>query len=217
MIRKNKYRGIIFDMDNTLLQSKINYEGMKKATFILLEKQGFLPADFYWRDYTTSQLIELARGSGRLNEEVEKLIWETVVSFEKEGMHNVALEPGVKELLDRLHNLCRLVVLTNNALSAALIALEETGVVNYFDQIVGREQMVALKPSPSGVEYIMEQYPDIAASDWLLVGDSWIDGKAAQEAGVPFLAYQADVDDLKKQLVDPVGYITHLRQVLNYL
>jgi phosphoglycolate phosphatase len=212
-----KYQGIIFDMDNTLLQSRIDYGGMKQTVFKMLVEHGFYEADYHWTECTVSQLIDTARCSAKMTREIEALIWDTVVSYEKEGMHNVSLEPGVPELLVELDSRYRLTVLTNNALTAAMLALQETEIADYFDLIVGREMLGALKPSPAGVNYILNKYPEISPSKWLFVGDSWIDGKAAQAGQVDFLAYQGDETEMIRREVYPLANLTDIRQLLQFL
>lgn len=211
----SKLKGIIFDMDNTLLQSRINFPGMKKAVFDLLVQHQLMDPKLDYTKHSASQLIELGRNSGSITDEIESSVWDTIVAFETEGMLGAALEEGAEEVLDALKQHYTLVILTNNARSAAVKALEETSIIYSFDQIAGREQMAMLKPSPSGIHFILAQYPDISAEQWVMVGDSWIDGKAAQEGGVSFIAYQGDQQEMEEQGVTPVAYIGHLRELLS--
>jgi phosphoglycolate phosphatase len=212
-----KYQGIIFDMDNTLLQSRIDLLSMKKAVFAMLAAHGFYQIDYQWADFTVSQLIDTARASVKMTKEIEAAIWETVIRYEKEGMHNAALEPGVAELLLELDGRCLLTVLTNNALTAAMLALQKTEIAGYFDLIVGREMLNALKPSPAGVYYILNKFPRTSPAQWLFVGDSWIDGKAAQGGQVDFLAYQGNEAEMARREVYPLANLTDIRHLLNYL
>lgn len=211
----SKQQGIIFDMDNTLLQSRINFADMKEAVFRLLVRHQLCDPELDYRKHTASQLIELGRKSGRITDEIEALVWNAVVAFETEGMQGAVLEEHAEEVLDSLKHHFHLVILTNNALSAALEALKETGIAHYFDLIAGREQMTMLKPSPSGIHFILEQYPDIPAEQWTMVGDSWIDGKAAQEGSVRFIAYQGKPLEMERHEVVPTAYINNLRELLS--
>lgn len=216
-MKKETYsRGVIFDMDNTLLQSRIDFMGMKQAVYEIVVKEGLCSPDLNWRSHTASQLIEMGRQSGRMKREIEAHIWRTVAEFEKQGMHGAHLEPYVVEVLERLCGSCHLVVLTNNACVAAQEALRETAIDHYFDHIVGREQMTALKPSPSGVEHVLRQYPDVPAERWMMVGDSWIDGKAAQDGRIAFVAYKGSQGEMEKQQVFPRAYISDMRDLLKH-
>ncbi|WCK56555.1 HAD hydrolase-like protein [Aneurinibacillus sp. Ricciae_BoGa-3] len=192
-----KTRGVIFDMDNTLLRSSIDFAGMKKAVADLLIARGRLHVNMDISSYTTSQIIEFARVNQPFTRELDREVWETVERFEKAGMEGAVLEDHVTTILAQLAPDFALSVLTNNARSAACKALEETGITSYFNLIAGREQMTALKPSPSGVHYILRELSGIPLSSWVLIGDSWIDGKAAGDAGIPYISYKASADDLR--------------------
>jgi phosphoglycolate phosphatase len=217
MRKKRCKYGIIFDMDNTLLQSRIDFAGMKEAVFIILVKNKLCMPELEWKTYTTSQLIEMARQSSRLTEETEAEVWRAVAEFEKQGMQGATLEPHVPEVLKYLCEDYHLVILTNNAQEAALEALQKTGIAHYFDHIVGREQMEALKPSSSGVHYVLRQYPHIPAEHWLMIGDSWIDGKAAQDGKVRFVAYKGKVEEMEKKQVYPIAHLTDMRDLVDFL
>jgi len=211
-----RYKGIVFDLDNTLLRSNIDFAKMKQSVFDFLVGRGILAGDFPLREHTIATLIHSARATGRFSPELEREAWDIIVRLERKGMRDADLEPHVREVLAKLHSRLTLVVLTNNARSAALAALERTGVARCFDLVVGREQMAALKPSPSGFRYVLSQYADIAPEQWLAVGDSWIDGKAAQDAGVPFLAYRSDEKQLERHGVKPIGRIESMSDLLAF-
>ena len=215
-MRKKQY-GIIFDMDNTLLQSKIDFAGMKRAVFEELARRELCVSDLEWKNYTTSQLIEMARQSRKMEADAEAVIWEIVAGFERDGMQDAILEPYVSEMLAEIHAHSHMTVLTNNACSAAVEALTRTGIAHYFDYIAGREQMTALKPSPSGVRYILQQYPHMSEECWTFVGDSWIDGKAAGEGGIRFVAYKSSADEMEQKGVCPHVYISHMRELVAFM
>ncbi|PYI54628.1 HAD family hydrolase [Paenibacillus flagellatus] len=217
MKRKLRFDAIMFDMDNTLLRSAIDFPRIKHDVFVMLTNTGLLPAEFPVREHTIATLIETARRTDGMSAELEAAVWDIVVRGEREGMAGAGLEPYVPETLERLHGTMPLTVLTNNAQDAALDALERTGIIRYFDHVACREQMEALKPSPSGARLLLARYPAIPAASWLSVGDSWIDGKAAGEAGVPFLAYRADPGELERRGVAPIGHIRSMRELFGYL
>ncbi|QRG66877.1 HAD family hydrolase [Brevibacillus choshinensis] len=207
-------KGIIFDMDNTLLKSTIDFPRMKHAIYQVLIDNGCCEPGLDWQNHTASQLIEIGRQSANMTPELEQQMWEAVTAVEKEGMHGAVLEDYAVEVLDELQKRCQLYILTNNASAAAHEALHETGIAHYFAEIVAREQMTELKPSSSGVHYILRQHPERSMSAWTMVGDSWIDGKAAQNADVRFIAYQAKQQEMESKGVTPFTTIRDLRELL---
>ncbi|TMV51977.1 HAD family hydrolase [Paenibacillus mesophilus] len=217
MNRSCRYQAILFDMDNTLLKSTIDFPRIKRDVFAQVTEAGLLPASFPIHEHTIATLIESARSTDGFTVEHEAAVWDTVVAGEREGMVGAELESHVPEVLERLRERVRLSVLTNNAREAAIDALERTGIASYFDHIAGREQMTALKPSPSGIAHIMSRYPDIHPEQWLSVGDSWIDGKAAQSGGIAFLAYNARIEELKRRQIPFVGHIRSMHELFDFL
>ena len=177
--------GIIFDMDNTLLSSKINFKQMKQRVFAGLTAAGFLPDEA--EQCSTSQLLAWAEQICPENRAFLTDLWQAVAEEEVLGLSLAAREPGACDVLQALKDDYFLVLLTNNQQLAAREALQKAGILPHLHQVWGRESVPALKPSPLGFEKIMAENPDL--SKWLAIGDAWNDGAAALAAGVPFIAY----------------------------
>ncbi|HEY5560298.1 MAG TPA: HAD family hydrolase [Clostridiaceae bacterium] len=212
-----KVKGIIFDMDNTILQSKIDFKAMKAAVYNLALEEGLIPYDFQVEEHTTSTIIQVARKTGKLTKELKDRMWKGVLNYEVAGMENAGLEAGALKLLKSINNRLRVVLVTNNGYQAALKALELTNIKDYFDLIVARDHMEALKPDPSGFLYVLSRYKDIPSKAWLSVGDSWIDGKASEEAGIPFILYGDKLKDIEEREIELTGSIKELGELLGYI
>jgi phosphoglycolate phosphatase len=210
-------RGIIFDMDNTLLRSRIDFGRMKGETYAYLATSGILPEDMELERHTTSTLMDAAVRTGRMTETMVAEMWDIANRIEREGMHGAMLEPGAAELLRELHGRLPLVIVTNNACEAAELALRENGVLHYFDDVIGRDRVTAMKPEPEASLLVLSLYPDIPAGQWLSVGDSWIDGAAATAAGIRFVAYNGDQARMRAMGVQLYGEIIELAQLVDYL
>ncbi|MNH98239.1 Pyrimidine 5'-nucleotidase YjjG [compost metagenome] len=214
---KQPIKAIIFDLDNTLLRSSINFQQMKQEIHEYLVTQSLCSKELPLHVHTTSTIIALAKESGQYTVDVDRQVWEIASFHEQKGMIGAELEPGVIELLQILENRVMLTVLTNNSLAAAEKALCETGIRSYFNRIAGREQMTSLKPSPSGFHYLLSAYPDLSVDQWLTVGDSWIDAKAAQHAGVAFVAYRAISSEMESRGIQPLGYLERIGELIDYV
>ncbi|PZE21422.1 HAD family hydrolase [Paenibacillus xerothermodurans] len=210
------YDGIIFDMDNTLLRSNIDFAEMKLEIFRYLVERRVLPADMPIKEHTTATLIEHAKQL-RLAPELERDVWAIAAKHELAGMKEAGLERGAAPFLASLSGEFTLTVVTNISHAAALQALEQTGLAHFFDIIAGREQMAALKPSPSGFHYVMERCRAVRHDRWISVGDAWIDGKAANAAGIPFLSYQTEPAVMTSRGVDSLGTILEISEMKNFL
>ncbi|WP_307335471.1 HAD family hydrolase [Caldalkalibacillus uzonensis] len=211
--------GIMFDMDNTLLQSRINFKAMREeiVSFLLENKIG--TRAIYEREITPAQVIERGKSLVENPDEKDRLtqeIFNIVTKHETLGMKNVQLEQGVKQGLAKLKKKkIILTVVTNNAYASASLALEGTGILPYMDTVIGRDQMEVLKPAPSGLLVVKQRFPEVKS--WVMLGDSWIDGKAAQSAGIDFVAYKGDEERMREQGVIPATYVNHFRQFVTWV
>ncbi len=216
MRENRKCKGIIFDMDNTLLQSRIDFAAMKEDICRHLIGQGILTEQFPLHEHTSSTMLEYAKQAG-----MDRALYLTCLNIaakhELRGMEGAGLENGVPELIESLYGKFVMVVVTNNSLSAALKALEVTGIKTYFNSIVGREQMEAMKPSPSGFTYALNQFRTMTADEWISVGDSWIDGKASAGAGIPFISYRTSMEAMMDKGVSPIAKIDHISEVKDWV
>lgn len=211
--------GIIFDMDNTLLRSRINFKGMRDDLINLLILHEIGTLESYEQEVTAAQVIEKGK---KLMAHLEKRYHlqqkmnQIVVQYELEGMKEAPLEEGVKSALNALKAKgLILTVVTNNAYAAAEKALKTLGVFPFFDLVVGRDQMAALKPSPSGIQVVLQQFPQV--KHWVMLGDSWIDGKAAQLAAVDFIVYQTEVEQMIRSGVYPVAKVDDFASFLHWV
>lgn len=175
--------GIIFDMDNTLLSSKINFKKMKQRVVDGLQKRGSQPD----LRLSTSQLLAWAEEQFPTDKDFTQSLWQAVAEEENLGLSLAEKEPGAEALLNALKGEYYLALLTNNQEQAARETVAKMGVLPHVHQMVGRESVPALKPSPLGYLAIMKQQEQI--KKWVAIGDAWNDGEAARLSGIPFIAY----------------------------
>jgi len=202
---------IIFDLDNTLLHSTIDFIGTRHRLIDLLEAAGRAPGprDALIRE-PIPHLVALAEGA---DPELARAMWEVIAAAEAEGIRGATPVEHAGDVLRTLQARgFRLAVLTNNARDGVVGKLEEFAFDAFFDVIATRTEVPALKPSPEGVRYILQRVPDVAAA--YVVGDAWIDGRAAEEAGARFIGFGAREDAARERGVRPWAWITDLRELL---
>ncbi|KOR90144.1 haloacid dehalogenase [Paenibacillus solani] len=204
-------------MDNTLLQSRIDFGAMKREIYSYLCSYRILPEGMSMNDHTTSTIIAEAMKTGLLTDELGFKMWDIAKKHEVQGMIGAKLEEGALELIQQLHGQLHLAIVTNNAEEAAMTALQENRIAHYFDLIVGREAMGFLKPAPDGYLEVLKYFHATSPQEWLSVGDAWVDGKASQDAGVPFIAYRGDIARMHSMGVFPLAEIQNIHGVLDYL
>src|SRR6185436_6712816 len=107
------------------------------------------------------------------------------------------VEDDARHTLDQLHAAgLKLAVLTNNSLESAEAALDRFALREPFDLVLARDVVPALKPSGVGVA---KAHGSLGGGPTFMVGDSYIDGLAAQRAnvGARFVAFRANLADLE--------------------
>ena len=176
---------LIFDMDNTLLHSRIDFSRMHREVELLLRQSGL---SRYIQRSVAQSILDFSR-SPDYDPELEKAIWARVAEIEAAGLERAVLEPGALAALAELQDFAELAVLTNNADSAIGANLLRLGLAPYLSLAWGRDSVPCLKPAPEGIILIRENYPDISAEHTLMIGDAMIDAQAAAAAGIGFVAY----------------------------
>ena len=180
-------RLIVFDFDNTIVHSRIDFAGIRRELILLFRRAGVPEAvDDQLARLSIGEMIDtgVAHAPSTYDE-----AWKIVLDYETDGMRLSSVEADAASALQALREAgFRLSVLTNNARPATLTALDLFELRAAFDLILTRDE-VPMKPDPTGITQAMEHF-GIDGSRTVMVGDSWLDGAAAQRAGVPFIGFR---------------------------
>jgi phosphoglycolate phosphatase len=184
----------VFDLDHTLVHTPLDLAAMALDMRALLEARcGPLPARP--DRYRVGELIDWCQAHAP---EVEKPLWQIALDHERRAMAIATLESGARAAIEGARGAgFATAVWTNNAREVTTVALERFGLLPVLDLVVTRDEMRALKPDPDGWRIILEHFGP--ARDAVVVGDSWVDGVAAQAAGVPFIAYRPDRAEMERR------------------
>ncbi len=117
------------------------------------------------------------------------------------------MEQGFRETLEELHLRFDLAVCTNRASSMEDL-LTEFDLGRFFGCVMTAALVKNPKPHPEPLQRILHHYR-IAPHEALFVGDSHLDSQAAAAAGIPFVAYKADLPGFAR--------IDHHGEILNLL
>ena len=195
----------VFDLDHTLVSSPLNLRAVAREMEAFVRGQGVAlpPRDLRW---SAPELFDLVRReAAHLAEEVLAI----PVAHERRAMEQATLEPFAAETLAALKQLgFALAVWTNNDRVVADFVLSRFDLIPHLDLVVTRDDVARLKPDPDGLRVVRERWP--LAPRVVMVGDSWVDGVAAQAGGVPFIAYRADAAELDRRNVSVTARISSL-------
>jgi phosphoglycolate phosphatase len=206
---------VVFDLDNTLVHSRIDFLGIRRAIIGRLVEVGALdepPLDPRMR--AIPEWLDFAAAYDR---DLAAELWVVVDQFERDGMIHGTVESDARETLDRLALAgLRLAVLTNNSLGSAEEALARFDLRAPLELVLARDVVAALKPDGSGV---VQAHAALGGGPTFVVGDSYIDGLATQRAdvGARFIAFRANLADLSARGVEPWATATALAEVPDLL
>ena len=180
--RFNEVRALIFDLDGTLIDSKLDLALAVNAALAEMGR-GPLPHEqiFGYIGQGAPSLIARALGEGSTEEECRRGLEFFIQYYSIHKLDHTSLYAGVRETLDALAGM-PMAVLTNKPVGASRGILHGLGLAETFQIIYGGNSFERKKPDPMGVETILREF-GAEPSQVMFVGDSEIDVMTARNAG----------------------------------
>lgn len=214
-----KKKIIIFDMDNTIIESKIDFPLMYQDVHRFLREADIPFDDTIW----ISKVLSDLEGHPKMTPDLWDSIWRRINEIETEGLLAADLEKNAGYILEKLAPEVRMAILTNNVHQAAVDILKKLDIFHYFEVVAGRGVVPDLKPSPNGMLYILDKARDIVPAEAISIGDAINDGLAATMAGIDFIAYNTShIVNWSKAPYAPLHYLRgwdedSLKMLLSYI
>jgi HAD superfamily hydrolase (TIGR01549 family) len=206
-------RAVLFDLDDTLIDSTRNYVktiwrtcdelGLPRPAEALL-KAGFVT----WRDHVEAIFPEV--------------VFETFASQYRIHAHEIPY-PAIPGALDVLEELAhrQLGIVTNRDKGLCGLRMSQAGIdVSHFDFIHTVEDLPGAKPHPQALEPAVLQVAPLARDEILYVGDRPEDARVAQSAGIGFVAVLTGVMEAEAFAalgVSEACILDSVRELPNYL
>ncbi len=175
-------RALVFDLDGTLIDSKLDLALSVNAT---LERLGRAPLSegriFGYVGQGAPRLIEQALGPEATAEECRHGLEYFLAYYRDHMLDNTITYAGVREGLAALEGM-PMAVLTNKPVRFSEQILEGLGLGRYFRFVYGGNSFPTKKPDPAGMEVLLRDF-GAAPQQIMLVGDSEIDVQTARNAG----------------------------------
>ena len=176
-------RGLIFDLDGTLIDSK---QDLIHSVNAMLRELGRaeLPAETIsgYIGHGAPKLVARAMGNGCTEEERQRALQFFLSYYEEHKMDTTCAYPGVPETLEKLAKV-PMAVLTNKPVRISVRILDSMGLSKYFRAIYGGTSFETKKPDPLGAKTILRELR-AEPREALLVGDSEVDVQTARNAGM---------------------------------
>jgi len=171
--QRNKIKLIIFDLDGTLVNLRINYERMREKLRNLFKR-------YEIEENFKSIVSSLQRGLRRIKEKVGNEEYERVKSKafsiidEEEMKAKIEILKESKKILKKLSKNFNLVLITRNGRRITEKSLKKMEVYNLFQEIVTREDVEDFSDKKEASKKILEKF-NIKPNEVLFVDDKeWI-------------------------------------------
>jgi HAD superfamily hydrolase (TIGR01509 family) len=176
-------RGVVFDLDGTLVDSRLDFPAMRREIG--------LPPD-----------TPVLEGAMALTGERAAQAWSIIEQHERQGAETATVIPGVRELLAELHARgIRVAVVTRNGRTFAASTLDRLQML--IDLVFTRDDAPP-KPDPAALLRILDvwQFPSLNAA---MIGDFRFDLEAGRAAGMRTVLYSADASEEELTLWRPLA------------
>jgi phosphoglycolate phosphatase len=175
-------RALIFDLDGTLIDSKLD---LALAVNAALKEMGRPPLSheqiFGYVGQGAPMLIQRSLGEGVGEGDCRHALEFFLAYYGEHMLDNTVTYPGVREGLAHLARF-PMAVLTNKPVRFSHRLIEGLGLAPYFQFIYGGNSFETKKPDPKGTEVLLRDF-GAAPREAMIVGDSEIDVLTARNAG----------------------------------
>lgn len=205
MQKEKPIKAIVWDLDGTLIHFKIDYLRARRISIKILKKYG-IPKHLLTVKSSILENIEYSRKffkkKGYPEEKIKKIIAEVdneIIKIEHEAAINATIIDGIDKVLDfaRIKNL-KQAIFTFNTKKNAEMSLKKVNILQYFNVIVGRDNITNLKPHPDHLIYICKEL-NVKPNEILVIGDTNRDIEAAINVGAHSIALNTKIATLFKQ------------------
>lgn len=184
---KNKNITILFDLDGTLIDST---EAILASFYFAFKEQNF---QFQGKDEEIKDLIGYPLDS--MFEELgvpKQRVWDFVDSYKsnykKISEKQTILLENAKESVALASTFAILGVVTTKTTLYSIPLLKNFGIWEYFETIIGRQEVKNPKPHPEPILKACEALEVEPSKDVFIIGDTKLDLIAAKEAGISSVA-----------------------------
>ncbi len=199
-LMKGLFEAVIFDLDGTLIRSKVDYGEMRRRVLRILTSEGVPECEFsspmrIWEMVSRGEVLlgglgVSAEGWRRVMERINRELNEVELA----ALETVEPTPHADETLRSLRGMgLRVGVATRSCRAYAARSLELTGLSAFVDVLLARDDVDYPKPDP---RHLLEAVRALGSTPerTLYVGDTTTDFKTAEEAKISFVGFIGDVE-----------------------
>lgn len=183
-------KAVIFDLDGTIVDFNIDFKAARAEVIRLLTKQG-LPSSLLSVNESVFVMLKKAKKrmkeNGKEEQEFVKLkekVIALIERYESEAARKTNLIPSILETLKTLKRMkTKIALFTANGKKSTNHILRRFRLRQFFDTIITRESVLAVKPDPAHLEAALKALK-VRPEEAIVVGDSVRDMECARRLKV---------------------------------
>ncbi len=186
-------RVILFDLDGTLIDSTDAILDGFRYVFESFDKK-------YPGDEAVKRLIGLPLDIMFQELGIDENVWDYVNLYKKRyreiSKEKTVLLPKAKEAIKEAKKFARLGIVTTKTGLYSRELLEHFGIMDNFEVLIGREDVINPKPHPEPILKALHLMNANKEDTWM-IGDTCLDMVSAKEAGVKYIGVEFDYENKK--------------------
>ena len=176
------FKAIFFDFDGTIADTVNGILATMTATFKELNLP--VPPQDAMKSTIGMLLGDALQQLGNLDDSQRVIAVKTYQRlFREVELPNTRIFPGVSQTLQTLKSRgVKMAIVTSRGIESLRLILTQNNILEYFDELVTRDNGFKPKPAPDMVNYLLKKM-NLAPSDVLVVGDTTFDIDMGTAAG----------------------------------
>lgn len=216
-------KAVIFDLDGTLVYFKIDYKNAREQVKNYLTRLG-VPEEYMLNQPIFTALERSIRylnsrktsesEINKIKEDINKIVYQ----YELKAADETFLTPNAKETLNEVKRLgLKIGLFTINNRQVTEIVLNKTGIKEFFNTIVSRDDTSAIKPDDEHLLTVTSKL-GVKPEQTVVVGDTVYDFQAAKRLGALTIGVEGLYDAAYLKNEGKVDYVVKdLSEIINII
>jgi phosphoglycolate phosphatase len=206
-------RAVIFDLDGTLTAFNLNIKACRTEVIRQFIKRNLPRSLFSLKETAFDMLVKVNEHLMKANterqdyEELRKLVFHIVESFELKAAKTTTMFAGVPQALQALKNLkLKVALCTISGRVATSYLLVHYNLRRFFDAVITREDVNSVKPHPAHLKAALDAL-GVGSHEALLVGDSVKDMECARQLNVLAVGVATGISSIEELSNSGANYL----------